>query len=43
VLRPYLAQQELFTLPWLGDELNPVQALKDARVRKIFAALTKSV
>jgi hypothetical protein len=42
LLGQFLAHTRVFNLPWLGAEFDPAQALKDARVRKTLAALTKA-
>ena len=42
LLGQFLPRARIFNLPWLGDEFEPEKALKDARVRKTLAALTKA-
>ena len=42
LLGQFLSQKRMFHLPWLGDEFDPEKALKNVRVIKTLAALTKA-
>jgi dethiobiotin synthetase len=41
LLARFRSRETIFSLPWLGHPVDPVAALKKARVRKVFAALAK--
>jgi dethiobiotin synthetase len=41
LLARFLSREKIFTLPWLGAELNVAEALKKTRLRKVLAALAR--